>query len=358
MERWQIRLLSGLACALALGIGLWLGLTVLLPWLLPFLLAYALAALLEPPVCKLIGLHLPRWVAAALCTAGLTLVIAVLLGLMLWRIGVEGAALVSHLPALFSRLSELGSWVDTWSYRFLVAAPPTLRTLFKDTLDSVIAQGLSLPQGLYDWLTQGAAWAAAALPQAGLFLFTCVLATYFTSAHRPYLRTFWAAQLPSRWQLVLHTLQQQLRETLGGWLRTQGLLMLITFGELTLGFLFLRVETPILLAALVALVDALPIFGTGTVLLPWAVFSLLGGRTGRSAGLLVLYMLVSLVRSLLEPKLLGDRMGVHPLAALVALYLGFQIFGIWGMIFSPLAITFLKQLHTCGIVKLWRETER
>ncbi len=71
-----------------------------------------------------------------------------------------------------------------------------------------------------------------------------------------------------------------LREALGGWLKAQGLLMLITFGELAAGFLLLRVELSLLLAGLVALVDALPVFGTGTVLLPWAVLALLGATCG------------------------------------------------------------------------------
>ena len=100
-----------------------------------------------------------------------------------------------------------------------------------------------------------------------------------------------------------------LREALGGWLKAQGLLMLITFGELAAGFLLLRVELSLLLAGLVALVDALPVFGTGTVLLPWAVLALLGGDVRMSVGLLVLYSVISLVRSLLEPRLVGGAGG-------------------------------------------------
>lgn len=90
------------------------------------------------------------------------------------------------------------------------------------------------------------------------------------------------------------------------------MLMLITFGELTLGFLFLGVDLSILLAALTALVDALPVFGTGTVLIPWALLELLSGRSSMALGLFVLYLIVSLVRSLLEPKLVGNRVGLPP----------------------------------------------
>ena len=131
--------------------------------------------------------------------------------------------------------------------------------------------------------------------------------------------------------------------------------MLITFGELAVGFLLLRVDLALLLAALVALVDALPVFGTGTVLLPWAVLALLGGETGLALGLLALYAAVSFVRSLLEPKLVGGKVGLPPLAALLAMYVGFRAFGVAGMILSPLAAILIKQLHDCGLIRLWRD---
>ena len=99
----------------------------------------------------------------------------------------------------------------------------------------------------------------------------------------------------------------------------------------------------------------LPLFGAGVVLLPWAVSCLILGRLGQAVGLLLLAALAALVRSLLEPKLLGDRMGLPPLAALCAMYVGARAFGVLGMILAPLALTFLGQLHRAGLVRLWRE---
>jgi len=190
---------------------------------------------------------------------------------------------------------------------------------------------------------------ASALPAAALFLFTTVLATYFTSAGRPALDGL-RRRLPPPWRTRLGRVAGGLREALGGWLKAQGLLMLITFGELAAGFLLLRVELSLLLAGLVALVDALPVFGTGTVLLPWAVLALLGGDVRMSVGLLVLYSVISLVRSLLEPRLVGARVGLPPLAALVCMYVGFQALGVLGMLLAPLAAVLARQLWDSGLL--------
>ena len=354
-ENKHLRLLVLLYIALG-ALGLWLTARFLVPWLLPFLIAWALAALLEPPVRLCMdGLHLPRWAAAALCTLLLTALILGLLFLGAWRVGYEVAVLLRRLPVLLSGLPALSDWLEKAVYRLVVAAPVSLQDWLRQALEGLVSQGVGLPSQFYDWLLAAVTGAASALPNLALFLFTAVLATYFTSARRPALLVFLRRQVPRPWLARFRGAGRRLKSTLGGWLRAQGLLMLITFGELTLGFLFLGVDLSILLAALTALVDALPVFGTGTVLIPWALLELLSGRFSMALGLFVLYLIVSLVRSLLEPKLVGDRVGLPPLAALLCMYVGFRAFGVGGMVLSPLAAILIKEAHDCGIVRLWRD---
>ena len=354
--RFLLRLLYA---ALALA-GLWLALRFLLPWLLPFLLAFGLAALLEPAVRLLMErLHLPRRGAAALCTAALTAAVLGGLALVVWRVGYELSLLLGRLPTLLAGLPTLADGLERWAYRFLIALPVQFQTLARDALEGLLEQGIALPNRFYDALAGAVTGLASALPAAALFLFTTVLATYFTSAGRPALLAGLPTladgpgprrRLPPPWRTRLGRVAGGLREALGGWLKAQGLLMLITFGELAAGFLLLRVELSLLLAGLVALVDALPVFGTGTVLLPWAVLALLGGDVRMSVGLLVLYSVISLVRSLLEPRLVGARVGLPPLAALVCMYVGFQALGVLGMLLAPLAAVLARQLWDSGLL--------
>ena len=339
--RFLLYLLYGV---LALA-GIWLALRFLLPWLAPFLVGVALAALVEPVVKLLTGRpRLPRWGASALCILGLTGAVLGAAGALLWRLTYEAGALLGKLPVLLAGSSALTEGLERWSYRFLTALPIPLREAVRDGLEGMLEAGAALPGRLYGWLAGAAAGAAAALPSAALFLFTAVLAAYLISAGWPEYRALSARLTPEPWREPLRLAGQEMKRTLGGWLRAQGALMLATFGQLAAGLLVLRVEFFLLLAAIIALVDALPVFGTGAVLVPWAAAALLSGQTGLGLGLLALYGVVSLVRSLLEPKLVGEHTGLPPLGALAAMYAGYRALGVAGMVLAPLAASLACQL--------------
>ena len=127
-----------------------------------------------------------------------------------------------------------------------------------------------------------------------------------------------------------------LRRVLGGWFRAQLKLMAVTFVLLLTGFLLLRIQMPLVLALTVALLDALPLFGTGTVLIPWGLLAMASGNLRRGTGLLLLYGLAALTRNVLEPRLLGSQMGVSPLLTLLAIYGGYRAFGFGGMLLLPI----------------------
>ncbi len=351
-ENKHLRLLLRLAYAALAAAGLWLAVRFLLPWLLPFLAAWGLASLLEPAVVLLTSrLRLPRRAAAALCTAALAAALLGLLGLAAWRVWYELSALPGRLPALLDRLPALAEQLEGWAYRFLVALPLPLQDAARNALEQLAAQGSALPGRLSAALAGAAAGLASALPAAGLFLFTTFLATYFTSAGRPALLEAAGRRVPAQWRKRLGEAGAGLKGAFGGWLRAQGLLMLSTFGQLVLGFLLLGVEPAVLLAGLTALVDALPVFGAGTVLLPWAAAMLLMGRTRLGLGLLALYAVVWLARSLLEPRLIGKRVGLPPLAALACMYVGFRAFGVAGLLLAPLAGVLARQLWASGLLR-------
>ena len=123
---------------------------------------------------------------------------------------------------------------------------------------------------------------------------------------------------------------------------------------LLLGLLLIRQPYALLLAAIIAVIDALPVFGTGTFLLPWAALCLLLQQTPKAIALGAIYAVITLVRSFLEPKVMAAQVNLPPLAALIAMYIGFCTMGVTGMILFPVALLFLKQLQDAGYLHLWK----
>jgi sporulation integral membrane protein YtvI len=194
----------------------------------------------------------------------------------------------------------------------------------------------------------------AALPHAVLFCVTTVLAVFFALASYPAVTSFLRRQFsPARWSR-LRGVRDTLFSTLGRWLRAQCILVLVTFAQLLAGFLLLRQPYAVLLAALIALIDALPVLGTGTVLLPWAALLLLAGNVPRAVALAALYAVAALVRSSLEPRIMAAQAGLPPLAALAAMYVGFRTLGVGGMVLLPVLLLLVKRLHDAGYIKIWK----
>jgi predicted PurR-regulated permease PerM len=165
------------------------------------------------------------------------------------------------------------------------------------------------------------------------------------SARLPRIRTWITSHVRMEKVQPLMKILARLRRGIGGWVGAQFRLAGVTLGILMAGLLFLRVPHGILLAFAISLVDAFPVLGTGTVLLPWALILWLQGDSARAVGVLGIYAIISVTRSVLEPKLVGRQLGLDPLITLFALYAGFKLWGLVGMILSPmLAVTVMQLL--------------
>ena len=324
---------------------LWLGVRYLLRWLLPFLLALALAAAVEPVIawCRR-RMGLKRGFTAAVVTIAVTGAILALAAVIVWQLIRQAAELLGQLPGLLAGLPGMTEDLRQRLEDFCAACPQGLRSWLEEV------------PALLGTLAAGAAQrasGAAALPGVFLFCGTTALAVFFTAGSYPRVMAFFRRQLGHRLDRA-RGVKANLLSTLGKWCRAQAILLGVTFCQLLAGFLLMGQRYALLLAAVTALVDALPVFGTGTVLLPWAAVCLLAGQAPRAVALAALYAVISAVRSLLEPKVMAAQAGLPPLAALAAMYAGFRALGVAGMILLPMALLFVKQLHDEGYVGLWK----
>ena len=323
--------------------------------LLPFLLALALSAMAEPLVQRV-----RRWMgvrrsfAAALVT---TLLLAIPGGgaaLALVRLGVELRQWSTRLPEVVAGFPAMWNSLLDRAGAWYAASPAFLRSALDMLAGRMMEEGPSLAGEVGSWLMRAASSLLSSLPDAGLFLMTTLLAVYFTSLSYPSILAFLKRQLPRSWQAKCRDAARCFRTTILKWLRAEALLILTTFVILLTGFLWMGLDYALLAAAFTSLVDALPVLGTGTVLIPWALGCLALGDTGRGLSLLALYAVGLLVHTLLEPRLLAGQADLPPLTALLAMYLGFRFLGVGGMILLPVVLLLLKQFQDAGVIHLWK----
>lgn len=181
----------------------------------------------------------------------------------------------------------------------------------------------------------------SALPLFLFFTVVLLIASYYLITDRERIFTGLYRVLPERIVKEAKALRRHAGDCLWQYLKAALILLLITFAELFLGFTLLGIRYNLTLAAVIAVIDFFPILGTGTVMIPWALARMFSADMKTAIGLLVLWALITAVREVLEPRVIGKKLGLHPFHALAAMYFGFSLFGITGLILAPLAVTVL-----------------
>lgn len=328
-------------------VGVWLAFRYLMPIILPFALGLMFALLAEPGVAFLHRkLRLPRAAAAALTlTLGFVMIF-----ILLWLVAAaayrELAVLASGLPAFFERISGTVSALREWAMALVSRAPDGLSQGLGQWVTNLFANGSVLLERGATAVLGAVGNLMSGLPGGALLVGTAVISSFMISAQLPALKAR-AGRMLSRQRLQkwLRALRR-VKEAVGGWLKAQVKLSGVTFLIVAGGFLLLRVGNPLFWALITAVVDAVPVLGTGTVLIPWCLWAFTQGETVRAVGLLGVYITAVLIRSALEPKLVGHQLGLNPLLTLVSLYAGYRLWGIPGMIFAPILTVTAKQLTT------------
>lgn len=318
----------------------------ILPLAFPFLLGTGLALAAEP-VVRLLSrrFSLPRGAAAGIgvtvAFSAIALLVLVILGLILRELKYLTGILPNLEDTARSGIALLQNWLLEKTAHFPQSIGSSLRqniTEFFSGGTALLNRGIRYILGLAgNLLTQ--------VPDSALTLGTAVISGYMISAKLPKLSQWFQEHLPfSKLKPVLEALKR-VKTALGGWLLAQVKLSGVTLLLLAGGFLLLRIPNGLLWALVICLLDALPVLGTGAVILPWALISFLQNNLPRAIGLAGLYVSITLIRSTLEPKLVGRQLGLDPLVTLMALYTGYKLWGLGGMILAPmLTVTALQFL--------------
>lgn len=325
----------------------WLGIRYLLPIFLPFLLAFVLALAAEPLVVILEKrLHLPRGLSSGIgvvvCLLLAVLAVLSLCALLLKQLGNLTRVLPDLESTALSGMDSLEGYLLSLAER----TPPSVQPILTHGVEGVFSDGSMVLDRVVGKLLSLASGILSQIPDSALGFGTWVLASFMISAKLPQIRQYLAEKTPRRWKEQYFPAMKRLKKNLLGWLLAQTKLMGITFLVLCGGFLLLRISYAPLWAFLISLVDALPVLGTGTVLIPWSLICFLQGDLVQGAGILGIYLVAVLLRSVLEPKFVGRQLGLDPLVTLLAMYAGYRLWGILGMLVSPLLAITATQLFS------------
>ena len=182
------------------------------------------------------------------------------------------------------------------------------------------------------------------IPTIILYICITILSTFFISLDKNKIMAFLEQQFPKSWIKKVYNIKREMFNVLGSYIRAQIILMTICFFELLisfniLSFLKFNLPYPLIFSIVICIIDALPILGAGAVLLPWSLISFVTGEINLGLALLVIYFLV-------EPKLISQNLGVHPLVTLISMYSGFKFFGVIGFLIGPVVMIILKNVFS------------
>lgn len=314
--------------------GIWLFLRYLLPLFLPFGAGLLLALAAEPAVRLGVRWKLPRWASAGLGVS-LTLVLFVTL------VGVIGAVTVKELGVLAGRLpdlqdtarqatTQLRNLMESAAMRTPDGIRPLVDRSIKGLFSSVSLEqsAMQFPSAIKTFLSR--------IPDGALGVGTGIISGFMFSARLPKLKMWLCQKTPPKVKTQLLPGLKRGKDALLGWLKAQLKLSSITCGIVLVGLLLLGIPFAPVWAVGIALIDAVPLLGTGIVLIPWAMVSLMQRRSLQAVGLLCIYLCAVVTRTILEPRLVGRHLGLDPLVTLLFLYLGYRFWGIFGMLLAPM----------------------
>lgn len=312
----------------------------------PFLLALVVAIFLEPLTGFLMKrFRLNRLVAAVISSTLFTVLLVGLIVLLGMKIIAELIAFLEKVPNYFENLNI---FVD----ELLVDARGLYQNLPPDAIQTLEEYLMSLTNTITTMvgkLSSTVIGFASTLPGMFIFFIVFLVAVYMfcfsLNTMKASVLSFFDESSRSQVDQVLNNL----RKSIFGFLRSQIILSGMTYILSLIGLLILGIKYPMAIALLIIIVDILPILGTGSVLVPWASYLLLTGDVFTGVGLIVLFLVITVFRRIVEPKILGDSVGIGALPALVSLYVGFKLVGVIGVFIGPLIVIIYMAARRAGL---------
>lgn len=352
---------------------------------MPFVIAFVVAAALQKPKNFLVKkTPLKNGLASGICVLLTIIIFLVLISLIGVRVASEVKGFIDYIVIQLRDIDKVIDNIEAWLLNLISSLPEFLRKTFNESVSELfvkireaaagdseqlageITGGLSGNFSV-SWITaplSGVISTASKLPSMLIAVIISIVACCFMTSEFPAIINLIKIQFPENKRDDLRRAKVILKDSLSKMAKAYLLIMLVTFAEMSVGLTILRFigvfesNYIIIIAVVIAIVDIIPVLGTGTVVIPWAIYSFIIGNIGMGIGLVVIYAVVSVLRQVIEPKLVAGQLGLSPIVTIAALYFGLKIFGVLGMFVMPLLVIMLKLLNDEGIIKLWKSPVR
>lgn len=345
----------------------------------PIIIAFFMAMILQRPVNFITKkTPLKKGFAGTLLSLAIFAALIALIALVGVKIGVEvknfASSLMERFESLESAVTKIGDWIGNLS--LVKKLPEGIKASLLDTVNDIVSKitassaadsaqtSASASKGFdFSILSTplSAVWGTAKqIPSIIVGIIITIIATCFMTADYERVRNFIMNQLPADRRRKLSKAKRITLTSVAKILKAYALIVLITTTELAAGLYILTLlklysgDYVIIISIIIALIDIIPVLGTGTVLIPWAVYSLITGDIGFGIGLLVLYVIILVIRQIIEPKLVAGQVDVSPVLTISSMYIGTKCFGVLGIFILPLACIVIKLLNDEGVIHLFK----
>ncbi len=346
----------------------------------PIMFAFFIAVILQRPKNFIIKKTvLKKGFASTLCVFSLMLIAAAIVVLIGVRAAEEIRGFINYVMLQFQNIDTIVNNIETSLLSFAGKLPEFISetatdgiaALFTKLREFLAGTSTELPEQItgtlgdinLSWITTpitGVISTASRIPSILISIVVTIVLSCFMTADYDLITRFVYCQFPKEKRKDLTRAKQLLKLNLGKMAKAYALIMLVTFTEVFIGLSIFKMlglfqsNYIAVIAVVTSIVDIIPVLGTGTIVLPWAAYSLIIGDYGMAIGLLILYAAVTVIRQIVEPKLVAGQLGLPPFVTLIAMYLGLKIFGVLGVFALPIIIIMLKLLNDEGIINLWK----
>lgn len=325
-----------------------------LNWVMPFVIGFLIAFGLKPiteSITKFTGIK--RKGVSIIVVSMFYFIIVVIIWFLTSFLWNQTAELVKIMPSLyFNRIEPLLFEINNWVVENTKLISPDIA----DTLSSIIISGLqylaTVVRNLSIFLVTVVTNIISNFPLYLISVIFTIVLSVFISVDYKNISAFIKRQLPDDFNTTFAEARKFLSGTLLKMIKAYAIILSITFIEMLIGLSILKVKYALAIAAIVAILDILPLIGTGGILIPWAIIEIILKNYGLGLGLLILYIAITVIRNTVEPRIVGHQIGLHPIITITAMYAGLRLFGFIGFISAPIIAILIKYLNDTGKIKL------